>query len=182
MGLSRVNSGNNVPHDINVIIEIPSHSAPIKYEVDKKSGAMFVDRFLSTCMRYPCEYGYIPRTLAEDGDPTDVLVICPIPLTTGSVIRVRPIGMLNMTDESGIDKKILAVPVDKLTPLYVNVQTLDDLPAPLLDQITHFFTHYKDLDANKWVKVDGWCGPEEAKKEIMSSLKRFETTEEEATL
>lgn len=174
MGLGRVSAGNQVPEDINVIIEIPAHSEPIKYEVDKKTGSLFVDRFLSTSMYYPCDYGYIPRTLSEDGDPVDVLVITPIPVNRGCVIRCRPVGMLQMKDEAGDDRKILAVPINKLTSLYHNIQKFDDLPALLLHQITHFFTHYKDLEEGKWVKLEGWLGPEDAKKEILASIKRFE--------
>lgn len=173
MGLGRVSAGNQVPEDINVIIEIPAHSEPIKYEVDKKTGSLFVDRFLSTSMYYPCDYGYIPRTLSEDGDPVDVLVITPIPVNRGCVIRCRPVGMLQMTDEAGDDRKILAVPINKLTSLYQNIQKFDDLPPLLLHQITHFFTHYKDLEEGKWVKLEGWVGPAEAKKEILESIQRY---------
>ncbi len=174
MGLARISAGNQVPEDINVIIEIPAHSEPIKYEVDKKTGALFVDRFLSTSMHYPCDYGYIPRTLSDDGDPVDVLVITPIPVNRGCVISCRPIGMLAMSDEAGDDRKILAVPVNKLTSLYQHVQKLEDLPPSLLQQISHFFTHYKDLEEGKWVKLDGWLDASAAKKEITDSIKRFE--------
>jgi inorganic pyrophosphatase len=173
MGLSLVSAGTDVPHDINVIIEIPAHSEPIKYEIDKKTGAMFVDRFLSVSMRYPCDYGYIPSTLSEDSDPVDVLVITPAPLTQGTVLRCRPIGMLNMTDESGIDCKILAVPINKLTTLYQHVQDFNDLPPLLLKQISHFFSHYKDLEEGKWVKLTGWVGPQQAKQEILTSIERY---------
>ena len=178
MNLDRVSSGKNIPDDINVIIEIPAHSDPVKYEVDKETGAMFVDRFMSAAMFYPCNYGYIPHTLSEDGDPVDVLVVTPIPLISGSVIRCRPVGMLNMEDESGLDQKVLAVPQDKLTNLYDNVNTAEDLPAPLLAQIAHFFEHYKDLEANKWVKVEQWTGPKEAKKEIVAAIERFNAAPE----
>jgi len=176
MNLDRVSTGADVPNDINVIIEIPSHSDPVKYEVDKETGAMFVDRFMNTAMYYPCNYGYIPHTLSDDGDAADVLVVTPHPLISGSVIRCRPVGLLKMTDESGADAKILAVPVDKLCVSYRTVKDLDELPRLLLDQISHFFEHYKDLENNKWVKVDGWFGVDEAKKEIMSSLERFQAT------
>ncbi len=179
MGLKRVTCGTDMPHDVNVVIEIPAHSKPIKYEVDKASGALFVDRFMATSMRYPCDYGYIPQTLSEDGDPVDVLVICPVPLTTGSVIRVRPIGMLKMEDESGIDAKIIAVPITKLTPLYRTIQEVEDLPSQLLDQIAHFFQHYKDLENGKWVKIEGWVGSELAKQEILLSAQRYNASEEE---
>ncbi len=174
MGLARISAGNQVPDDINVIIEIPAHSEPIKYEVDKKTGALFVDRFLSTSMHYPCDYGYIPRTLSDDGDPVDVLVITPIPVNRGCVICCRPIGMLAMSDEAGDDRKILAVPVNRLTSLYQHVQKLEDLPPSLLQQISHFFTHYKDLEEGKWVKLDGWLDANAAKKEITDSIKRYE--------
>jgi len=175
MNLERVNSGVGIPDDINVIIEIPSHSDPVKYEVDKETGAMFVDRFMNTAMFYPCNYGYIPNTLSEDGDATDVLVVTPTPLISGSVIRCRPIGMLQMTDESGIDAKILAVPVDKLAVQYRGVKTLDDMPPLLLKQIAHFFEHYKDLESGKWVKIEDWVGLDEAKAEIMASVERYNT-------
>jgi inorganic pyrophosphatase len=173
MILDRVNSGKNVPNDINVIIEIPSHSDPIKYEVDKDTGAMFVDRFMGTSMHYPCNYGYIPKTLSEDGDPTDVLVVTPIPVITGSVIRVRPLGMLGMTDEAGKDSKIIAVPIDKLSSLYSHMNSVRDLPKSLLDSISHFFDHYKDLETGKWVKIESWVDVEEAKQEILDSIERY---------
>ena len=178
MSLSLVPAGAHLPNEINVIIEIPAHSEPIKYEVDKKTGALFVDRFLSTCMHYPCDYGYVPKTLSEDGDPVDVLVITPTPVNRGSVIRCRPIGMLNMEDESGHDQKILAVPVSDVSPLYDNVHKPEDLPPLLLRQIAHFFTHYKDLDNGKWVKLGGWTGKEDALKEITQSVKRYQESEE----
>ena len=174
MNLDRVHSGQDVPNDINVIIEIPSHSQPVKYEVDKESGAMFVDRFMSTAMFYPCNYGYVPHTLSEDGDPVDVLVVTPNPLISGSVIRCRPVGLLKMEDESGIDAKVLAVPLEKLTPLYRDCRSPEDLPAPLLAQIAHFFEHYKDLEPNKWAKVQGWVGADAARDEIRASLERFQ--------
>lgn len=174
MSLDKVKPGRDVPNDINVIIEIPSHSDPVKYEVDKDSGAMFVDRFMSTAMFYPCNYGYVPQTLSEDGDPVDVLVVTPIPLISGSVIRCRPLGVLKMSDEAGVDAKLVAVPVDKLTPLYKHCQTTDDLPPSLLAQIAHFFEHYKDLESGKWVKVDGWGSVDDAKAEIVASVKRYQ--------
>lgn len=178
MILDRVESGKNVPEDINVIIEIPSHSDPVKYEVDKDTGAMFVDRFMNTAMHYPCNYGYVPHTLSEDGDPVDVLVITPVPLISGSVIRCRPVGVLKMTDEAGPDAKILAVPVDKLCTSYRNMKTIDDIQPMLLAQISHFFEHYKDLEENKWVKVEGWGGTEDAYKEIIESIERFNNAPE----
>ena len=174
MSLDLVTPGKSVPEDINVIVEIPRHGDPVKYEVDKESGAMFVDRFMATAMHYPCNYGYVPHTLSDDGDPVDVLVVTPLPLIPGSVVRCRTVGMLEMEDESGIDAKVLAVPIDKLTTLYQNVNSCRDLPRELLDRISHFFEHYKDLEPGKWVKVKGWVGPEEAKKEIMASVKRYD--------
>lgn len=174
MSLDRVPAGRDVPDNINVIIEIPMNADPIKYEVDEESGAIFVDRMLGTAMHYPCNYGYVPNTLCGDGDPVDVLVIMPLPLLTGSVIRCRPIGVLKMTDESGEDAKIVAVPVDKVTPLYREITSVDQLPAITRNQISHFFEHYKDLEEGKWVKIDGWEGAEAARQEIIDSVKRFE--------
>ncbi len=174
MSLMDIKSGRDVPNEINVIIEIPMRGEPVKYEVDKESGALFVDRFMSTAMFYPANYGYIPQTLSEDGDPVDVLVVTPTPLMSGSVIRCRVIGMLQMTDESGVDAKLLAVPVSKLSKMYENVHTHEDLPQPLLQSLEHFFEHYKDLEEGKWVKVDGWVGPDAARNEIMSSIARYQ--------
>ena len=173
MGLDRVPSGKDLPNDFNVVIEIPMHAEPIKYEVDKESGAIFVDRFMSTAMHYPCNYGYIPHTIAGDGDPVDVLVMSQFALPPGVVVRCRPIGMLKMTDEAGDDAKVLAVPVDKLTTMYRSIVSERDLPQIILDQISHFFQHYKDLEAGKFVKVQGWVGIEEAKKEIMDGVKAY---------
>ena len=173
MNLDRVNSGYDVPDDFNVIIEIPMHAEPIKYEMEKSTGAMFVDRFMSTSMRYPCNYGYVPHTLSGDGDPVDVLVLSPVPLITGVVVRCRPVGMLKMEDEAGDDTKILAAPIDRLTPLSSKIRTPQDLPASTLAQISHFFEHYKDLEPGKWVKVIGWVGAEEAKREIMDGVKCY---------
>ena len=178
MGLERVPSGKDLPNDFNVIIEIPMRSDPVKYEVDKDSGAIFVDRFMSTAMHYPCNYGYIPHTIAGDGDPVDVLVVTPFALPPGSVVRCRPLGMLSMEDEAGEDAKLLAVPVDKLTPMYRSVKTTDDLPRILLDQISHFFEHYKDLEPGKFVKVRGWQDGEAAKNEIMEGVKRYQDAAE----
>ncbi len=178
MNLDRVTSGSDVPHDINVIIEIPAHSDPVKYEVDKKTGAMFVDRFMNTAMHYPCNYGYIPHTLSDDGDPVDVLVLTPVPLISGSVVRCRPVGVLKMTDESGDDAKVLAVPIDKLCKVYRQVQDFRDLPPMILEQIAHFFEHYKDLDEGKWVRVEGWAGIDEAQREIMNSVEMYRNAPE----
>lgn len=177
MGIEHLQAGKQVPDDINVVIEIPSHNSPIKYELDKESGMVMVDRFLGTAMFYPCEYGFIPNTLSEDGDPVDVLVVSPFSLNPGIIVRCRPIGMLAMTDESGKDAKILAVPVTKLTPRYQHVQKPEDLGKELLAAIEHFFKHYKDLEQGKWVKVDGWEQADAAKQEILASIRRFEQKE-----
>lgn len=175
MNLDKISAGKDVPNEINVVIEIPANGAPVKYEVDKDSGALLVDRFMATAMFYPCNYGFVPHTLSDDGDPVDVLVATPTPLMSGSVIRCRPVGMLKMQDEAGEDAKILAVPVDKLSPLYADVRTPQDLPALLLEQIQHFFEHYKDLEKGKWVKVEGWVGADEARQEITASIERFQS-------
>jgi len=174
MNLDRVPAGKHVPDDCNVIIEIPMHGDPIKYEVDKETGAVFVDRFLSTAMHYPCNYGYIPRTVSGDGDPCDVLVLSPVPLITGVVVRCRPIGMLRMDDEAGSDAKILAVPIDKLSSLYGGIKSPRDLPELATRQIAHFFEHYKDLEPGKWVRVSTWVDADEAKREILASVARYE--------
>lgn len=174
MGLMNINSGRDVPDEINVIIEIPMHGEPVKYEVDKTTGALFVDRFMSTAMYYPANYGYIPNTLSEDGDPVDVLVVTPVPLISGSAIPCRVVGMLKMTDEAGVDAKLIAVPINKLTKMYETVEQHTDLPKHLLLSLEHFFQHYKDLEENKWVKIDGWEGPDAAKQEIMASIERFD--------
>jgi inorganic pyrophosphatase len=170
MGYENVPAGKDVPNDINVIIEIQAQGDPIKFEVDKDSGAIFVDRFMGTSMRYPLNYGYIPHTIAGDGDPVDVLVVSPFPLMPGVVVRCRPVGVLKMEDESGVDAKVIAVPVSKLTPLYDKVKTTDDLPELLIKQTAHFFEHYKDLEPGKWVKVLGWGTVDDARKEILDGL------------
>jgi inorganic pyrophosphatase len=170
MSLNLVDAGRDLANDFNVIIEIPMHADPIKYEVDKATGALFVDRFVSTSMHYPCNYGYIPQTISGDGDPVDVLVITPFALMPGVVVRCRPIGLLKMSDEAGADTKLLAVPIDKLTPLYRHVESARDLPELVLTQIAHFFAHYKDLEPGKWVKVEGWGSPEEARREITAGV------------
>ena len=172
MNLDNIPAGKDVPNDFNVVIEIPANSSPIKYELDKDSGALFVDRFMGTCMFYPCNYGFVPQTLSEDGDPVDVLVYTPFALQHGSVVRSRAIGVLKMEDESGIDAKVIAVPVEKLCPMYKNIKTLDDIPELLRQQIVHFFEHYKDLEKGKWVKVQGWEDAEAAKKEIVDGVAR----------
>ncbi len=178
MNLDRVSSGNNPPEEINVIIEIPLRGEPIKYEVDKDTGAMFVDRFLNTAMHYPCNYGYVPHTLSGDGDPVDVLVITGIPLIVGSVIRCRPVGMLKMTDEAGEDAKVLAVPIDKLSGMFSHVKKPEDFPPEKINRIAHFFQHYKDLEEGKWVKVDGWAGVDAAHKEILDGISSYQAEPE----
>lgn len=175
----KITPGREAPSDINVIIEIPTQSHPVKYEVDKETGTLNVDRFMATAMYYPCNYGYVPQTLSEDGDPVDVLVITPFPLISGSVIRCRPLGLLRMEDEAGMDAKILALPIDKLTPLYRNVKTLEDLPISTLDTIRHFFEHYKDLEKGKWVKVKGWEEADAAHQEILASVARYKEHKKE---
>ncbi|MBI3715293.1 MAG: inorganic diphosphatase [Betaproteobacteria bacterium] len=173
MNLDRVGSGHDVPNDVNVVIEIPMNGDPVKYELDKETGALFIDRFMSTPMHYPCNYGYVPHTLSDDGDPVDVLVLTPFPLIPGVVVRCRPVGMLRMTDEAGGDEKLLAVPIDKLTSIYRHVQGPADLPENTINQIRHFFEHYKDLEPGKWVKVDGWVGADEAKQAIIAGIAKF---------
>ena len=173
MRIDEISIGANPPYDINVIIEVPHGGQPVKYELDKASGTLFVDRFMHTAMNYPCNYGFVPHTLSDDGDPVDVLVVSRIPVVPGAVIRSRPIGVLLMEDEAGQDEKILAVPVDALNPYYKEVSSYRDLPKILLDRIAHFFDHYKDLEAGKWVTIEGWLGPEEAKAEIVASIERY---------
>ena len=174
MSLNLVPSGKNLPDEINVIIEIPLNGEPVKYEVDKETGALFVDRILGTSMHYPCNYGYVNNTLCGDGDPADVMVLCRFGLAPGSVVRCRPVGVLKMTDESGEDAKILAVPVEKISAMNKKIQDLDDVPELLLKRISHFFEHYKDLEEGKWVKVEGWENAAAAKAELVDSVKRFE--------
>lgn len=173
MSLSKVGAGSKLPEEFNVVIEIAAESAPVKYEVEKESGAVFVDRFMLTAMHYPYNYGYIPDTLSEDGDPVDVLVKTPYPVQIGSVIKCRPVAILNMEDEAGKDAKLIAVPVSKLYPLYDSIKTPDDLPEAELARVKHFFEHYKDLEKGKWVKVSGWEGSEAAKKEVQESVERY---------
>jgi inorganic pyrophosphatase len=172
MSFELVPAGKSLPDDFNVVIEIPLDSS-IKYEIDKDSNCLFVDRLVSTPMHYPANYGYIPQTLCGDGDAADVLVLFPQAVQAGSVIRCRPIGVLKMTDEAGEDAKILAVPHDKLTTLYSHVKKLADLPEVTLKQIEHFFTHYKDLEKGKWVKISGWGDVEEARTEILNAEKMY---------
>lgn len=174
MDISKIRVGENPPFDINVVIEIPQGGVPIKYELDKLSGALFVDRFLHTSMVYPANYGFIPHTLSEDGDPCDVLVITQVPVMPTAVVRCRPIGILMMEDEAGPDEKIIAVPVDKLNPYYSRVTNYADLPALLRDQIAHFFRHYKDLEQGKWVKLTRSLGADSAAEAIRKAIARAE--------
>ncbi len=171
MNIDRIKPGENPPSDINVIIEVPLGGEPIKYEMDKDSGAMIVDRFLYTAMRYPCNYGFMPHTLSEDGDPTDVMVVGQRALMPGCVVRARPVGVLMMEDEAGIDEKIVAVPHSKLTGYYEKIRSYRDLPQVLQDRIPHFFDHYKDLEKEKWVKVLGWEDVDKAHELILEGLK-----------
>ena len=177
MSLQQVTPGAKAPDEFNVIIEIPMAADPIKYEVDKESGAIFVDRFMSTAMHYPCNYGYIPQTLSDDGDPVDVLVITPYPLIPGVVVTCRAIGVLNMEDEAGGDAKLLAVPIDKILSIYTHWQKPEDMNDLRLQQIQHFFEHYKDLEPGKWVKIQGWAGPDAARKEVRSGMASWRKTQ-----
>lgn len=174
MGLDLVPTGSDVPNVINVIIEIPKDAEPVKYEVDKASGAIFVDRVLSTPMRYPCNYGYVPHTLGGDGDPLDALVILPLPLVPGAVIRCRPVGVLRMSDEAGSDEKLVVVPISKVFPGYDHIGDINQVSAHWLERIGHFFEHYKDLEKGKWVKVEGWENADSAKKEVLDGIARYE--------
>lgn len=173
MNFEKVPTGHKIPEDFNVIIEIPMNADPIKYEIDKASGAIFVDRFMMTAMHYPTNYGYIPHTIADDGDPVDVLVHAPFPLVPGVVVRCRALGVLKMDDEAGGDAKLLAVPVEKICPLFAHLKTLADIPEIRLQQIQHFFEHYKDLEAGKWVKVAGWGDVQDAHQEILNGIENF---------
>ncbi len=177
MSLDKVTPGKNVPESFNVVIEIPMNADPIKYEVDKETGAIFVDRFMSTAMHYPTNYGYVPMTLSGDGDPVDVLVITPVPLVPGVVVPCRAIGILKMQDEAGEDGKVLAVPTDKILSIYSHWQKPEDLNPMRLKTIQHFFEHYKDLESGKWVKIIGWEGKEAAHKEITDGIEAYNKTQ-----
>jgi inorganic pyrophosphatase len=174
MDLTQIPVGIAPPYDVHAVIEIPQGGIPVKYELDKKSGALFVDRFLHTSMYYPGNYGFIPQTLASDGDPVDIVVVGQVPVVPGVVIRCRPIGAIMMEDEAGGDEKIVAVPHDKLHPFYTGVESYEQLPTILRDQIAHFFEHYKDLEKGKWVTVSHWVGPEEAAQLIRDGIARVQ--------
>ena len=172
MDITRIPAGNDVPHEVNVLIEVPLRSDPIKYEFDKETGAIFVDRYLYTTMFYPCNYGFIPQTLADDGDPIDVMIIGRMPVQPGAIMRAVPIGVLKMEDEAGMDEKILAKPIDKITPLHRGITSYRDVPEIDLQRIAHFFEHYKDLEPNKWVRIMGWGDADEAKGLILEGITR----------
>jgi inorganic pyrophosphatase len=172
MDINKLPPGRNPPHEINVLIEVPLRSDPIKYEYDKENGFIFVDRYLYTAMFYPCNYGFIPNTLSLDGDPVDVMVIGRMPVVPGAILRARPIGVLMMEDEAGQDEKILAVPIDKITQVHRNVHSYKDVPQIDLARIAHFFEHYKDLEPNKWVKVLGWEDADVAQRLILEGIAR----------
>ena len=174
MDIAKIAPGRNVPYEINVLIEVPLRADPIKYEFDKETGAIFVDRYLYTTMFYPCNYGFIPNTLSEDGDPIDVMVAGRMPVIPGAVLRSRPIGVLKMEDEAGMDEKLLCVPIDKITPINKHVKSFRDMPEIDLARIAHFFEHYKDLEPNKWVKVIGWGDVEEAHALIHQGIERYQ--------
>jgi inorganic pyrophosphatase len=173
MSFDKVTPGKNIPDSFNVVIEIPMNADPIKYEVDKESGAIFVDRFMTTAMHYPTNYGYVPQTLSGDGDPVDVLVITPFPLFPGVVVPCRPLGILMMEDEAGVDGKVIAVPTTKILPMYEKLTNIEDVDAMTRNAISHFFEHYKDLEKGKWVKVLGWEGIEAAKKEVLDGVDNY---------
>jgi len=173
LDISKIPVGRDVPDEVNVVIEVPQHGDPIKYELDKASGAVFVDRFMHTAMHYPCNYGFIPNTLSEDGDPVDVLVVSSFALMPGCVIPCRPVGVLLMEDEAGADAKVVAVPAPKVKPVYDHVREVGDLPDFLLGQIKHFFEHYKDLEPGKWVRVTGWGDRTAARREIVDAVARY---------
>jgi len=174
MRIDAIAIGHNPPDDVNVIIEVPIGGEPIKYEMDKAAGTLVVDRFLHTPMRYPGNYGFVPHTLSLDGDPIDVLIANTRPIVPGAVINVRPVGVLKMQDEAGDDAKLLAVPIDKILPWYKHWKTPKDIAPERLQQIQHFFEHYKDLEQGKWVKISGWAGPEEAREEILAGVRSYE--------
>jgi inorganic pyrophosphatase len=173
MRIDAIPTGKNPPDDVNVIVEVAIGGEPIKYEMDKAAGTIFVDRFLYTPMRYPGNYGFIPHTLSEDGDPIDVLIANTRPIVPGAYISVRPVGVLKMEDDGGGDEKIIAVPSPKLTQRYAGIHNYTDLPPITLEQIQHFFEHYKDLEPGKWVKMKGWGDAAEAKRMIVAAMARY---------
>jgi len=172
MRIDEISIGENPPQEVNVIVEVPVGGEPIKYEMDKKAGTMVVDRFLYTSMRYPGNYGFIPHTLSEDGDPTDVIIVSQRHIVPGAVMAVRPVGVLKMVDEAGGDEKIVAVPASRISKRYESVKDYTDLPPIMMQQIEHFFTHYKDLEDNKWSKTDGWGDHKEAQRLILEAIER----------
>ncbi|MEO5925097.1 MAG: inorganic diphosphatase [Bryobacteraceae bacterium] len=180
MDITQVSAGRNPPTDLHALIEIPVGGTPVKYELDKRSGAMFVDRFLHTAMFYPGNYGFIPQTLSEDGDPIDVLVIAPVAVASGAIIRCRPVGALLMEDNSGLDEKVIAVPVDDLHPFYIGIAEYTDLPQIMRDQIAHFFNHYKDLEHGKWTEIGEWVNAKKSQDLIMASIARHDKKAKEA--
>ncbi len=177
MSLNNLSPAKNIPDDFNVIIEIPAYSSPVKYEVNKDSGLLEVDRLMTTAMHYPCNYGFVPNTLSGDGDPVDVLVISPFALQPGCLVRVRALGILAMEDEAGEDGKILAMPIKKICRQYDNVNSLQDVPETIIKSIEHFFEHYKDLEQGKWVKIKGWQGVDAAAKELLEGIDRIAATQ-----
>lgn len=174
MNIKNLEPAKSVPDDFNVIIEIPAHGGMIKYEMDKESGLLSVDRFMPTAMYYPANYGFVPNTLSGDGDPVDVLVITPVPVQAGTLIRARAVGILNMEDESGQDRKILALPIKKICMQLAYMEKLDDVPEILRKSIVHFFEQYKALEPGKWVKISGWEGVKAAQQEIEDSIRRYQ--------
>jgi inorganic pyrophosphatase len=172
LDITKIPAGKAPPFDINVFVEIPQGGLPVKYELDKATGVLFVNRFLHTTMFYPGNYGFIPQTLARDGDPLDVLIVSQAAVVPGAIVRCRPVGVLMMEDEAGPDEKIIAVPVDQLNPYFSGVRSHEDLPAIVREQIAHFFRHYKDLEQGKWVRVTRWAGPDEAAEMIQAAIER----------
>jgi inorganic pyrophosphatase len=176
MDISKISVGKSPPDNLNVIIEVPTGGEPVKYEFDKESGALFVDRILHTPMRYPANYGFVPHTLSPDGDPLDALVVARSPFVPGSVVRCRPIAVLNLEDEAGGDEKLLCVPDDKTFPYYANVLEKEDLPDIIAQQVEHFFTHYKDLESEKWVRVGTWGNAADARQIVIEAIERYQAT------
>lgn len=172
MNIEKISIGKDAPNFVNVIIEVPMNADPVKYEMDKDSGAIFVDRFVATPMYYPCNYGFVPHTLSDDGDPCDVLVVSDFPVVPGAVISAKPVGVLIMEDEKGMDEKIIAVPGKKLNSQFENAESIDDLPPSLIAKIKHFFEHYKDLEKGKWVKVKSFEGAAKARQLIQEGIDR----------